>query len=560
MRRISHEGLVRNRQDLTSSCMGQNNSSVPLEHDDDRARHKSYRSSDDHVARRHRREEGPNTASPHHLGFPEFVWIWNRIQGQHTPRLHLRMARWLVNRWTEGERELLLLAFRNSGKSTIVGLFAAWLLYRNPDIRILALAADFALAKKMVRNVKRVLERHPCTQRLKPRRADQWASDQFTVNRASELRDPSMLAKGVVSNITGLRADIVICDDVEVPNTCDSHAKRDDLRARLMDIEFVIIPGGMQLFIGTPHSYYSIYASTPRAEIGEERPFLEGFTRLELPLLDSEGQCLWPERFSKEKIEAIRVRSGPNKFESQMMLRPRSSVDSRLNVDALQKYDGNLDYLEANGEARLTLNGRRLVSASCWWDPSYGSPDRGDANVVAAIFTDDQGHYWLHAVQYLEHDPRKVAELDEATQLCRKVVGFVRDHYLPAVTVETNGLGRFLPGLLRREIAAAGVRCAVIERASARQKDLRIVDAFDAVLAASRLHAHESVFASPFIQEMREWQPGANGRDDALDAVAGCLLSEPVRLPRQAPGASATQAAEWRPGAPPLRAEIDFVL
>ena len=68
------------------------------------------------------------------------------------------------------------MAFRNSGKSTVVGLFAAWLLKTNPSLRIMVLSADLALAKKMVRTVKRIIERHPETRGLKPDRADQWAA------------------------------------------------------------------------------------------------------------------------------------------------------------------------------------------------------------------------------------------------------------------------------------------------------------------------------------------------------------------------------------------------
>ena len=60
--------------------------------------------------------------------FPEFVWIWNRTQGLATPSIHLRMSRWLHERWIGGDRELVLLAFRSSGKSTLTGLFCAWLL------------------------------------------------------------------------------------------------------------------------------------------------------------------------------------------------------------------------------------------------------------------------------------------------------------------------------------------------------------------------------------------------------------------------------------------------
>ena len=479
--------------------------------------------------------------------FAAFVWIWNSRQGQPTPRLHLRIARWLADRWQAGDRELLLLAFRSSGKSTLVGLFCAWLLAHDRNLRILVLAGDFALAKKMVRNVKRIIERHPLTATLKPARADQWASDQFTVRRAAELRDPSMLAKGIAANITGLRADVVICDDVEVPNTCDTAVKRLDLRERLLELEYVLVPGGLQMYVGTPHTFYSIYAAEARPEAGEAQPLLTGFRRLELPLLDADGRCCWPERFTTQRIAAIRSRTGLAKFESQMLLRPRNIAEGRLDPDRLRVYGDALAYAEGNHEATLSLGGRRLVSVSCRWDPAYGAPGKGDGSVVAAVFSDAEGGFWLHGVRYLKHDPTRIDEIDEATQLCRQVAAFARDLHLPAVTLETNGIGRFLPGLLRRELRAGGLRCAVVEKTSTRNKDLRILAAFETVLAAGRLFAHRSVWQTPFIEEMREWRPGVRGRDDGLDAVAGCLADEPVRLPRtEEPAAAGPQS--WRPG------------
>ena len=223
-----------------------------------------------------------------------------------------------------------MLVFRSAGKSTLVGIFCAWLLAQDPDLRILVLAAEHDLARKMVRNVKRIIERHPLTSDLMPSRADQWAADQFTVRRPLTQRDPSLLARGITANVTGSRADVVICDDVEVPNTCDTPGKREQLRERLAEISYVLVPGGLQLYVGTPHSYYSIYAEDTREESGEARPFLGGFVRLCIPILDSQGRSRWPERFSAEKIEEIRRHTGPAKFDSQMMLQPRSIEEVRL--------------------------------------------------------------------------------------------------------------------------------------------------------------------------------------------------------------------------------------
>lgn len=486
------------------------------------------------------------------ISFPQFVWLWNRSQGQTTPALHREIAIWLGRSWQRGDRRLLLLVFRSAGKSTLIGIFCAWLLLQNPELRMLVLSAEQELARKMVRNVKRIIERHPLTRALIPGRADQWAADQFTVRRRMTRRDPSLLARGIATNITGSRAEVVICDDVEVPNTCNTSTKRQELRERLREIDYILMPGGLQLYAGTPHSYYSIYADEPRPEIGEAEPFLAAFRSLRLPLLDRQGASRWPERFPLDKVEEIRRQTGPAKFESQMLLRPRTHDEVRLDPDRLIRYDAPLEYRESNGQGTLSIAGRRLVSASGWWDPAYGAPGTGDASVVAAVFVDEQGLYWLHGIRYLHHDPERLPEVDEATQLCRQVATFARTLYLPALTIETNGLGRFLPTLLRQELAAQGVGCSVIEHTSRTAKDQRILDAFDPILAAAALQAHADVWATPFIEEMRQWRPGRSARDDGLDAVSGCLLAEPVRLARLRPG----RRPNWQPNG--LRATTDF--
>jgi hypothetical protein len=498
-------------------------------------------------------EQAPGPEAPP-ICFRQFVWLWNRCQGQTTPPLHIEIAEWLERGWREGDRRLVLLVFRSAGKSKLVGVFCAWLLLNDPDLRILVLAAEHDLARKMVRNVKRIVERHPVTRRLVPRRAEQWASDQFTVRRRLTRRDPSLLARGIGANITGSRADVVICDDVEVPNTCATATRREELRSRLHEISYVLMPGGLQLYVGTPHSYDSIYAEE-RREDGDAPPFLAGFQRLSIPLLDKRGESRWPERFTAEDIEEIRRRSGPAKFESQMLLRPRSVEDIRLDPALLVRYDAALELREANGESVLSVSGRRLVSASCWWDPAYGAPEIGDASVVAAVFVDESGTYWLHDIRYLNHNPAERHEVDEATQLCRQVAAFARDLYLPSVTIETNGVGRFLPALLRRELQALGLACPVLEHVSTSNKEQRILQAFDPLLAAAALRAHAAVWASPFIEEMREWRPRRRCRDDGLDAVSGCLLAEPVRLPRTAPG---RRRHDWRPGRSPHTAITAF--
>ncbi len=512
----------------------------------------------------------------HFARFAEFVWIWNQVLGLGLPSHHRKMADWLEECWNAGRREMLLMAFRNSGKSTIVGLFCAWLLYRDADLRILVLAADLDLAKKMVRNVKRIVERHPLLAGLVPDRLTDWGSERFTVARPGVLRDPSMQAVGIGGNITGSRADIVICDDVEVPKNSDTAHKRNELREKLSEISYVLSPGGAQLYVGTPHSCYSIYADEMRPETGEVAPFLNGFSRFVLPIVNKHGASNWPERFDQAAIAAIRTRTPAHKFQSQMMLEMVAPNAGPFDPARLHYYDDLAEIEYANGRMRLGIGDRTMVASACHFDPSFGAA-KGDGAVVACVYICDQGEYWLHDIAWLRatspHEGGQKGDApwrDEASQLCAQVGAFMARNHLPSVRIETNGIGRFLPNILRHELKAIGWAASVVEHYEATNKVTRIEDAFGAVMGAGLLHVGAAVVKTPFLRQLREWHPASSGHnsaghniaghnrvghDDGLDAVAGCILAEPVRLPRVD---MPLLRADWRRNGGAFRAENRF--
>ena len=489
--------------------------------------------------------------------FLRFVWIWNHHQGYGTPDLHLRIARWLERKGVRDGRRLALLVFRDAGKSTLVGLYCAWLLANDPDLRILVLAAEHALAYRMTRNVRRIVETHPLARHLRPKRKEEWAADRFTVHRRRGGRDPSLFARGIGANLTGTRADVIVCDDVEVPNTAASAKRRADLRLRLAEASFILVPNGLQLYVGTPHAWHSIYAAEPRPELGETRPFLDGCTRLVLPLIDAEGKSAWPERFSPAAVERLRAEVGPRLFQSQMLLEPTPIEAARLDPERLTFYDAPLDVVRTNGRLQLRIDGHQMRSACCWWDPAYGAPDKGDASVIACLFLDEAGGYWLHDLETLTFAPPITAERDELTQLCRAAALFAARNEQPVVTVETNGIGRFVPAALRRVVNGLRLPLRVVEHHAVMAKDARILAAFDPVLAAGSLRVHRRVRTSPFVTELKEWRPGGGGRDDALDAVSACILAQPAGF---APPPLTDPGRDWRGAGTVHAARTDFVL
>ncbi len=464
----------------------------------------------------------------------EFIWIWDKVQGLTLPRHHRKMAAFLNELYRAPDnRRGLLMAFRASGKSTLVGLFGAWVLLQNPNTRVLVVSADEALARKMVRHIRQVLERHPLTRSLIPIPAEEWAADRLTICRSGGLRDPSVLARGLNGNLTGCRADVIICDDVEVPNTCATAGKRSDLRRRLGELDYILTPGGLTLYVGTPHTHETIYQT-------DAAGFLADYRCLKVPIVSPEGRSAWPERYGSADIEALRRRAGPNTFAGQMMLTPVAPKDSRLSPDRIRWYDGEIAYHESNGRGVLMIGDRQMRSAACWWDPAFGSA-RGDSSVLACVFFDSIGNAYLHRLEYLIVPPDREATAYQ----CARVRQIVADQMIPAVHLETNGIGKFLPALLRQEFARHRVPCAVLEEVSRRNKGERILSALDPVLMNGALWVHNRVRQTPLVQEMRDFTPDGTAHDDGLDAVVGCLLCEPVRLQRP-PRYGLQYKTEWR--------------
>lgn len=188
-----------------------------------------------------------------------FLYEWNKVLGFQTPKHHEQIMKFLIDVFNNEPHRGLLNAFRHSGKSTVVGVFAACVLYYKPKTRILILSAETGLASRMVSHIKNILENHPWCSDILPDVKKEWGSHKITIKRPIGIREPSVICQGISGNITGLRSDLIICDDVEVPNTCNTQQKRINLRERLRELDFILSPHGTMIYIGTPHTQDTIY-------------------------------------------------------------------------------------------------------------------------------------------------------------------------------------------------------------------------------------------------------------------------------------------------------------
>lgn len=209
------------------------------------------------------------------VGFAAFYLIYAETLNWVVPDFHLDVCDFLEDYGSLG----LLMMPRGHGKSTILDIYNAWKLYSNPNHLILHQGATDPDAYKVSRGTEQVLERHPLCQIYGFKKA-RGETQKWWCSGSTDVRHGSIHARGILSNVTGSRANEIQNDDVEVPGNIGTPEAREKLRYRLGEQTFILIPGGQELYVGTPHTHDSLYSEI---------------------MLNPEAKCLIFKMFEKEK-------------------------------------------------------------------------------------------------------------------------------------------------------------------------------------------------------------------------------------------------------------------
>lgn len=510
--------------------------------------------------------------------FPAFFQIWADSKGWKVPDFHYLMAEWMDRRRTSRKRIGVLRVFRGAAKSTMAAINEAYEMSENPKYRVLVQSSEDKTARKLSRDTKHILRKHPLCDGLLPER--DVSGDAFWVMGHDDQRNPSMNAQGVLSNVTSGRADKVLFDDVEVPKNIITREARENLRWRIGEATHILVPNGRKEYIGTPHTHQSLYdeleaegadcltiplfAHNDRDEkacnlsvkaipwqpdlndlyvfngrllLDPQAYVIKGdrihFKDPQNGVIDVYGGNIWPDRFDRDEIAFRRKECRTqNEWDSQYLLRARPLHEIRLDPDKLENYSEEPLFGTANGEPTCRIGNHRIVSVRSYWDVALGKV-KGDVSSFTILFQSDQGHLFWH---------RCAALFGELDAQCAELRKLALVHRLPRITVETNGVGGFVPAVLKKHLA--GTFCAVKEAQVSTNKQARIVHAIEPPLSGRMLHAHRSVRESGAFQQMKDWVANAEQPDDHLDSLAGAILEHPARIPR--PDAQLEGSGPWR--------------
>ncbi len=251
-------------------------------------------------------------------------------------------------------------------------------------------------------------------------------------------------------------------------------------------------------------------------------PFLSGYRKLKIPIVDADGKPAWPELFPIERIEEVRKTVGDRYFSAQMMLTFVAPDRARLDPDSLHLYDADFDGRSAK------IGDFLITGVTAYWDPSSGRK-KSDGSVCVLMYRDDKNKlFFVHDVQYLLVPDEETHPL---ARQCQMVLDFLSKHSLHRIYIETNGLGNALPEIMRTVVKQRGVSIQINKVFNHEKKETRILENIEPVLTTGRLYVHRRVQSTPLLSEMLGWSPIGNiGHDDGLDAVAGAISALPAPI------------------------------
>lgn len=188
--------------------------------------------------------------------FRNFVYLaWDHLGLPEPTPVQLDIASYLH----KGPRRRVVQAFRGVGKSWLTSAYVVFRLLHDPKLNVLVVSASKQRADDFSTFTLRLINEIPICQHLKPRDDQRNSKIAFDVGPAPASQAPSVVSKGITSQITGSRADLIIADDVESLNNSATFLMREKLLSSIAEFEAVLKPGGEVIYLGTPQTEQSIY-------------------------------------------------------------------------------------------------------------------------------------------------------------------------------------------------------------------------------------------------------------------------------------------------------------
>ena len=497
--------------------------------------------------------------------FRNFMYIvWKHLNLPDPTPVQYDMAEFIQN----CPRRSIIEAFRGVGKSYITAAFVVHQLLLDPQKKFMVVSASKQRADDFSTFTQRLILELPICQHLIATSEQRWSKIAFDVRPALASGSPSVKSVGITGQLTGSRADIIIADDIEVPNNSMTQMMREKLGEAVKEFDAVLKPEGKILYLGTPQCEMSLYntltergyqmrvwtARYPSIEYAEkaygERLAPMMWKEMREAAKPIDGQPVDPKRFDDDDLLERELSYGRSGFALQFMLDTSLSDTDRyplklsdliiMSVDK-DKAPEKLVYgvmKEIKDLPNVGLSGDKffapeaILGSYIDYDGSVLVIDpsgRGQDETAYAVVKMLNGYLYVAACGgikggYSDNTLKKLAHL-------------AKDHKVNMLLIESNfGDGMFTE--LIKPILKKIYPVTVEEVRHSKQKELRIIDTLEPVINQHKLIIDPKVIQDDFdsvqhhpTEKAQKYmltyqmtritkERGSLAHDDRLDALA----------------------------------------
>ena len=330
--------------------------------------------------------EKKETCQNSFLSFVRAMWP-DFITGRH----HEIIAEKL-ERVARGELKRLIINMppRHTKSEFASFLFPAWMMGRDPRMKIIQATHTTELAVNFGRKVKNLLEQedfHDVFPDVKLA-ADSKASGRWDTNKGGMY-----YAVGVGSNLAGRGGDLVVIDDPHSEQTAMSVSGFDDAwdwytggpRQRLQ-------PGGSIVLVQTRWSEKDLTGQLVRAQAKD--PLADQWEIVELPAIFEDGKPCWPQYWSLDDLTAVKASIPPSKWNAQYQQNPTGEENAIIKREWWMRWDREkvpqLQFVIQSYDTAFSKRETSDYSAITTWGVFY--PDEG--GTPALILLDSKKGRW----------------------------------------------------------------------------------------------------------------------------------------------------------------------
>lgn len=353
--------------------------------------------------------------------------------------IHREIFRWLQEYSLFGtsndltSNKLIMLP-RGHLKSHMVATWAAWIITRHPEVTMLYLSATAELAETQLFAIQNILDsrtyRRFYPEYINPQEGlrEKWSVKKMSVDhperRKQGIRDATIATAGLTTNTTGWHADIILADDLVVPENAYTPEGRETVSKKASQFTSIRNPGGFTLACGTRYHPNDAYASWKEqsypvfnddGEQIDQRPVWE----ISEHVVEVDGIFLWPRAvrpsdgkvfgFDINTLSRIKAEySDQTQFYAQYYNDPNDPGSNRIDRSKFKYYNPRL---LRNEGGRWTYNGNRLnIYAAV--DFAYSLNRLADWTAIVVIGIDSESNIYVldidrfktkKIIEYFEH-------------------------------------------------------------------------------------------------------------------------------------------------------------